>query len=91
MPEAGRTWIGTSGWSYDSWQGLFYSADLPKRRRLEHAARRFNSIEINGSFYSLQTPESYRRWYEAAPADFRFAVKGSRFITHNKKRPGPRS
>ena len=85
MASQGRTWVGTSGWSYDSWDGAFYPDDLPRRRRLEHATRRFNSIEINGSFYSLQTPASYRKWYEAAPSDFRFAVKGSRFITHNKK------
>jgi uncharacterized protein YecE (DUF72 family) len=77
--------IGVSGWSYDSWRGKFYPDDLPRRRQLEHASRRFNSIEINGSFYSLLKPEIYRGWYEETPSGFRFAVKGSRFITHNKK------
>jgi uncharacterized protein YecE (DUF72 family) len=85
MRRGGKAWVGVSGWSYASWKGPFYPADLPARRRLEYAAGRFNSVEINGSFYSLQRPESYRAWYEATPPDFRFAVKGSRFITHNKK------
>jgi uncharacterized protein YecE (DUF72 family) len=81
----GQTRIGISGWSYDDWRGVFYPADLPRRRQLEYASRRFNSIEINGSFYALQRPESYRSWYEQTPDDFVFAVKGNRFITHNKK------
>ena len=77
--------MGVSGWSYDSWKGAFYPADLPAGRRLHYAASRFQSIEINGSFYSLQKPDSYRAWREATPAGFKLAVKGSRFITHNKK------
>jgi uncharacterized protein YecE (DUF72 family) len=77
--------IGTSGWDYDSWRGNFYPERLPKRRRLEHASRRFDSIEINGTFYSLKKPSSFRAWYEQTPPGFVFAVKGSRFITHNKK------
>jgi uncharacterized protein YecE (DUF72 family) len=82
---APRTWIGISGWSYDEWHGRFYPEDLPRGRALAYASRRFNSIEINGSFYSLQTPETYRDWYEQAPRGFCFAVKGSRFVTHAKK------
>ena len=81
----GSTRIGVSGWSYDSWRERFYPGDLPKSRRLHYASRCFNSIEINGSFYSLLEPRTYQRWYEETPAGFRFAVKGSRFITHNKK------
>ncbi len=81
----GRVRIGISGWSYDGWRGDFYPDDLPRRRELEYASRRFDTIEINGSFYSLQRPGSYRKWYEQTPSDFVFAVKGSRFITHNKK------
>lgn len=80
-----QTRIGISGWSYDEWHGKFYPQDLPKTRQLEYASRRFNSIELNGSFYSLKKPEHYRHWYEQTPRDFLFAVKGSRFITHNKK------
>lgn len=78
-------WVGISGWSYDRWHGDFYPQELPKKRQLEYAARAFNSIEINGSFYSLQRPETYGDWYERTPAGFLFAVKASRFITHNKK------
>lgn len=80
-----QTRIGISGWSYDEWQGKFYPDDLPKTRQLEYASRRFNSIELNGSFYSLKKPQHYRQWYEETPRRFLFAVKGSRFITHNKK------
>jgi uncharacterized protein YecE (DUF72 family) len=78
-------WIGVSGWTYDSWRGPFYPATLPARRRLVYASRHFNSLEINSSFYGLLRPETYRRWYRETPHGFRFAVKGSRFITHNKK------
>jgi uncharacterized protein YecE (DUF72 family) len=80
-----RCWIGVSGWAYRSWRGKFYPEDLPSRRYLEYASRRFHSLEINGSFYSLQRPRTYRRWYEVTPRGFRFAVKGHRFVTHNKK------
>ncbi|PYN32934.1 MAG: hypothetical protein DME01_19980 [Candidatus Rokuibacteriota bacterium] len=55
-------WIGVSGWTYDSWDGAFYQAGFPARRRLEYVSRRFNSVEIDASFYSLLTPETYRRW-----------------------------
>jgi uncharacterized protein YecE (DUF72 family) len=77
--------IGISGWRYAGWRGKFYPKDLPQWRELEFAARTFNSVEINGSFYSLQLPSSYHRWYEATPPDFLFSVKGARFITHMKK------
>lgn len=77
--------IGISGWNYKPWRGVFYPPDLPHRRELEFASRQFNSIEINGSFYSLQRPSSFRRWYEETPDDFVFAVKGGRFITHMKR------
>jgi uncharacterized protein YecE (DUF72 family) len=77
--------IGISGWTYDGWRGVFYPEGLPRRRELEYASRQLGSIEINGSFYSLQRPESYRKWREETPDDFLFAVKGSRFITHMKK------
>jgi uncharacterized protein YecE (DUF72 family) len=64
---------------------VFYPETLAKRRELEYASRIFSSIEINGSFYSLQRPASYARWREETPEDFVFAVKGSRFITHMLK------
>jgi len=77
--------VGISGWTYAGWRGVFYPPGLPHKRELEFAGRHFNSIEINGTFYSLQRPSSFRDWYDATPAAFRFAVKGSRFITHMKK------
>ncbi len=77
--------IGISGWTYTPWRGVFYPEGLAHKRELEYASRQFNSIEINGSFYSLQTPKSYARWYQETPPDFVFAVKGGRFITHMKK------
>jgi uncharacterized protein YecE (DUF72 family) len=77
--------IGISGWRYAGWRAKFYPKDLPQHRELEFAGKTFNSVEINGSFYSLQLPSSYQRWRDATPADFLFAVKGGRFITHMKK------
>ena len=77
--------IGISGWRYAGWRGKFYPDDLTQKRELEFASRTFNSVEINGSFYSLQLPTSYQRWHDHTPADFLFSVKGPRFITHMKK------
>lgn len=74
--------IGISGWRYAPWRGVFYPRDLPQRRELEYAAARFGSIELNGSFYSLQAPASYQAWHDATPAGFVFAVKGPRYLTH---------
>ncbi len=78
----GRVRIGVSGWRYAPWRGAFYPEGLVQRRELEFAARAFSSLEINGSFYSLQRPQSWRAWADETPDDFVFAVKGSRFITH---------
>lgn len=77
--------IGISGWTYPPWRGDFYPAGLAQRAELGYAAQRLTSIEINGSFYALQRPASYRAWRAAVPADFVFAVKAPRFITHMKK------
>lgn len=88
MPRLGQIRIGTSGWTYPHWRGAFYPPGLPHRAELAYAARQFNSLELNGSFYSLQTPASYRRWFEATPPNFLFAVKGGRFITHLKRLHG---
>lgn len=82
MPQ---TRIGISGWTYDNWRGVFYPEKLPVKRQLEYAGQKFNSVEVNGSFYSLQRPTSYAAWYDQTPTDFVFAVKGGRFITHMKK------
>ena len=77
--------IGISGWTYAGWRGVFYPKKLSHRLELQFASRAFNSIEINGSFYSLQLPSSYQRWYAETPPGFVFSVKGGRFITHMKK------
>jgi uncharacterized protein YecE (DUF72 family) len=77
--------VGVSGWSYPRWRGDFYPRGLVQRRELEYAASRMTSVELNGSFYSLQRPSSYRSWAEQVPEDFVIAVKGSRFVTHLKR------
>jgi uncharacterized protein YecE (DUF72 family) len=77
--------IGISGWRYTPWRGTFYPGDLAQKNELSYAASRFPTIEINGSFYSLQYPASYARWYAQTPENFVFAVKGGRFITHMRK------
>jgi uncharacterized protein YecE (DUF72 family) len=84
--RSGRTFIGISGYDYRGWGGRFYPEDLPRKRWLAHASRLFNSIELNGTFYSLKNPDVFRRWTEETPPrGFVFAIKGSRFITHNLK------
>ncbi len=77
--------IGVSGWRYTPWRGHFYPEGLPQRRELEYASRVFSTIELNGSFYSLQTPEGYAAWYADTPPGFVFGVKGGRYITHMRK------
>ena len=81
----GQIRIGISGWRYAGWRGVFYPPGLPQRRELEFASRAVPTIEINGSFYSLQRPECYESWYHETPEDFVFAVKGGRYITHMLK------
>jgi uncharacterized protein YecE (DUF72 family) len=81
-PRARGARIGISGWRYAPWRGDFYPTGLAQDQELAFAAERFDSIELNGSFYSLQRPESYERWYTEVPAGFVFAIKGSRYITH---------
>lgn len=80
--------VGVSGWRYPRWRGDFYPPGLRQRDELAYAAARMSSVEINGSFYSLQRPSSYVAWREAVPEDFVFAVKGGRFITHLKRLRG---
>lgn len=84
-----RARIGTSGWRYPPWRGAFYPPGLPQRRELEHLSRCVSSIEVNGTFYSLQRPESFRAWAAETPEDFLFAVKGPRFVTHLKQLHDP--
>lgn len=80
-----QTRIGISGWRYEPWRGVFYPKKLAQKRELEYASRQMNSIEINGTFYSLQTPASYRQWASETPQSFLFAIKGPKFISHRKR------
>jgi uncharacterized protein YecE (DUF72 family) len=77
--------MGISGWTYAGWRGSFYPPGLAHRKELSYAAERMTSIEINGSFYSLQRPSSFRKWHDETPDEFIFSVKGGRFITHMKR------
>jgi uncharacterized protein YecE (DUF72 family) len=77
--------VGLSGWRYPGWRGDFYPEGLVQRKELAYAADRLSTIEINGSFYSLQRPASYANWRNETPDDFVFALKGGRFITHMKR------
>lgn len=81
----GQIRIGISGWRYAGWRGKFYPPKLPQRRELEFASREFSTIEINGTFYSLQMPESFAKWRDETPVDFVFSLKGSGYITHMLK------
>lgn len=78
----GTARVGIAGWTYAPWRGVFYPKGLPHRAELAYAADRLDSIELNGSFYSLQRPTSWRKWAAETPDDFVFAVKGGRYITH---------
>ena len=74
--------IGISGWRYPPWRGVFYPKGLPQTRELAHASRHLTSIEINGTFYRTQTPDSFRRWAQETPDDFVFALKAPRYATN---------
>ncbi|MGE5503604.1 MAG: DUF72 domain-containing protein [Actinomycetota bacterium] len=74
--------IGISGWRYPPWRGVFYPAGLPQRDELAHVAHIFRSVEVNGTFYSLRRPADYAAWAAQVPADFIFALKAPRYITH---------
>jgi uncharacterized protein YecE (DUF72 family) len=84
-PRKSRIRIGISGWQYAPWRGTFYPAKLAQRAELQYASSLLSTIEINGSFYSLQRPESYAKWHGETPSDFVFAVKGPRYITHMRR------
>jgi len=86
VPRAGgRCFIGISGYDYQGWRGSFYPPDVPRHSWLAFSSRIFNSIELNGTFYSLKNPAVFERWASEVPDNFVFAIKGGRFITHNLK------
>jgi uncharacterized protein YecE (DUF72 family) len=80
-----RYFIGTSGWHYDDWRGVFYPEKLPKKDWLAYYAGRFPTVELNNSFYRLPTESAFQNWHDQTPAGFCFAVKASRYITHVKR------
>ena len=79
---SGSIRIGISGWNYAPWRGVFYPPGLPHKQELHYAASQFSSIEVNGTFYSMQRPSSFQRWAQDTPSDFLFSIKGPRYITH---------
>lgn len=81
--------IGTSGWHYDHWRGIFYPAELRPAQRLAFYARHFDSVEINNTFYRLPAEKTVQTWFDTTPEHFCFAVKAGRFITHMKKLQQP--
>lgn len=81
--------IGTSGWIYNHWRGLFYPADLPSSKWFSHYARYFDTVEINNTFYRLPPAATFDAWQRQAPPSFLYAVKANRFLTHMKKLQGP--
>ena len=83
-----KLFIGTSGWVYAHWEGIFYPEELPSKDKLKYFSKHFKTAEINYFFYHLPRPSTYRNWYLLTPEDFLFAVKASRFITHIKRLNG---
>src|SRR5262245_11566715 len=82
MSAASKIRVGIGGWVYPPWRGTFYPKGLPQAEELAYASRRVTAIEINGTFYGLQKPASFRRWHDETPEDFVFSLKGPRFATH---------
>lgn len=80
----GKSYIGTSGWNYKSWRDGFYG-DTPQKQWLRFCAERFTGIEVNGTFYKLPEKSTFKNWQDQTPEDFPFAIKGHRYVTHNKK------
>ncbi|MGD8570452.1 MAG: DUF72 domain-containing protein [Gammaproteobacteria bacterium] len=85
---AARGYIGTSGWNYIHWKSRFYG-NTPKSQWLRFCSDHFNSIEVNGTFYRLQSRDTFQRWYDETPAAFRFSIKANRYLTHTKRLKNP--
>jgi uncharacterized protein YecE (DUF72 family) len=81
---AGTIRVGIGGWTFEPWRGVFYPEDLVQKRELAYAAERLTAIEINGTFYGAQKPESFRKWASETPEDFVFSMKGPRFATNRR-------
>ncbi len=81
---SGHIRIGVGGWTFEPWRGVFYPPGLAQARELDYASRHLTSIEINGTYYGSQSPQTFRKWRDATPEGFVFSVKGSRFVTNRK-------
>ena len=79
-----RIYVGIGGWTFEPWRGVFYPDGLAQKRELEYASRKLTSIEINGTYYGSQKPESFAKWHDETPEGFVFAVKGPRFATNRR-------
>jgi uncharacterized protein YecE (DUF72 family) len=84
MKPSPKIWVGVGGWTFEPWRGSFYPAGLAQKRELEYASRQLTSIEINGTYYGSQSPESFARWREETPDGFVFSVKGPRFAVNRR-------
>ena len=82
---ADKYFIGTSGWQYDHWRNVFYPEGVGKKRWLSYYAERFNTVEVNSTFYNPIKPKTFSKWYSETPYNFKFTIKGYRVITHFKK------
>ncbi len=82
MPQ---TYIGTSGWVYPHWEGIFYPQKLSSKEKLKYFTKHFNTVEVNYSFYHLPKETTFKDWYKRTPSDFLFVIKTSRYITHIKR------
>ncbi len=80
----GRIRVGVGGWTYAPWRGAFYPAGLAQKKELEYASRKLTTIEVNGTYYGSQKPESFAKWYDETPDDFIFSLKGPRFTTNRR-------
>lgn len=89
MPKQGKLYIGTSGWNYNHWREHFYPEKLPSKKWLEYYIEKFDTVEINNTFYQLPKESALKNWVETTPDDFLFTVKASRYITHMKKLKDP--
>src|SRR5258708_2330001 len=79
-----KIYSGVGGWTYEPWRGVFYPKGLPHARELSYAGERLTSIEVNGTFYSTQSPKTYRKWASEVPDDFVFALKGPRYAVNRR-------
>jgi uncharacterized protein YecE (DUF72 family) len=89
VARRGQVRIGTSGWIYKHWRGVFYPERLPAREWFAFYARSFDTVEINNTFYRLPSPAAFAAWHDQAPPGFVYAVKASRYLTHMKKLKDP--